>query len=90
MPLSESSSRALVANLVGGAADLEAFRHKLVERTDGNPFFIEESVRAMAESGVLAGLPGAYTLTSPKMAIDIPPSVESLIAARIDRLAPRQ
>jgi class 3 adenylate cyclase len=88
LPLSESSSRALAASLVGGSADLEPVRRKLVERTDGNPFFIEESVRAMAESGVLTGLPGAYALVSPKVAIEIPPSVESVIAARIDRMAP--
>jgi len=88
LALPESSSRALVASLVGAAPDLEPLRAKLVERTDGNPFFIEETVRVMIESGVLVGLPGAHKLASPKTTFDIPPSVESLIAARIDRLAP--
>ena len=88
-PLSRESSLALIASLVGGHSALEVVRQELLERTYGNPFFIEESVRALAETRVLIGKPSAYRLADPGPSIDIPPSVESLIAARIDALPNR-
>src|SRR5262249_29986976 len=57
----------------------------LVERTDANPLFLEESARALVETGALAGERGAYRLTRPVEQLRMPATV---LAARIDRLAP--
>jgi tetratricopeptide (TPR) repeat protein len=58
----------------------------LMERTEGNPFFLEESVRMLAESQVLTGERGAYRLVKPFHTIRVPPTVQAVLAARIDRL----
>src|SRR5262249_6249766 len=60
----------------------------LIERTEGNPFFLEESVRTLVESGSLAGAPGAYGLAQPVVATQVPVTVQAVLAARIDRLTP--
>jgi adenylate cyclase len=56
------------------------------ERTGGNPFFVEEVVRALVEDGTLVGEPGRYRLTRPLHELKVPPSVQAVLAARIDRL----
>jgi class 3 adenylate cyclase/tetratricopeptide (TPR) repeat protein len=58
----------------------------LRERSGGNPFFLEELVRSLADSGALAGTQGAYTLAEGVEGIDVPSSVHAVLAARIDRL----
>jgi predicted ATPase len=60
----------------------------LIERTEGNPFFLEESVRALVETGALVGGPGAYRLVAALTDIQVPPTVQTILAARIDRLSP--
>jgi class 3 adenylate cyclase/pimeloyl-ACP methyl ester carboxylesterase len=60
----------------------------LIERTQGNPFFLEESVQALVETGVLAGERGGYRLAGRPETIQVPASVRAVLAARIDRLAP--
>jgi class 3 adenylate cyclase len=84
--LSPATTRELVAKLVGEDPRLEELREMLVERTSGNPFFVEESVRSLVDSGVLSGEPGAYRLGAPLQSFEIPRTVEAVIAARIDRL----
>lgn len=76
----------MLRNLLGGAKELDTIRELLIARTYGNPFFIEETVRSLVESGVLVGEPGRYALGRPNPSIDIPPTAEALIAARIDAL----
>ena len=61
----------------------------LIERTEGNPFFLEESVRTLVESQVLVGEPGAYRLARALLTIQVPATVQAVLAARIDRLPPR-
>src|SRR5581483_5891461 len=58
------------------------------ERTEGNPFFVEESVRTLVEGGALAGERGAYRLAKPLESTQVPATVQAVLAARIDRLAP--
>jgi tetratricopeptide (TPR) repeat protein len=58
----------------------------LVARTEGNPFFVEESVRTLVEAGALDGNPGAYRLTRDVASIEVPATVQGVLAARIDRL----
>ena len=87
-PLPPELTDAMLRSLIGEAPELSRLRAILTERTYGNPFFIEETVRSLIESGVLVGAPGKYTLREPNPAIDIPMTAAALIAARIDALAP--
>ena len=58
----------------------------MIARTEGNPFFLEESVRSLVETGSLLGERGAYRLAQPLPAIQVPATVQAVLAARIDRL----
>ena len=87
-PLPPASADALLAALLGDAAELQSLKQVLIERTEGNPFFVEESVRTLVESGVLAGERGAYRLMRPFESAQVPATVQAVLAARIDRLAP--
>ena len=60
----------------------------LIARTQGNPFFLEESVRTLVETGVLVGERGAYRLAKSLDTLQVPATVQALLAARIDRLPP--
>jgi predicted ATPase len=62
----------------------------LIERTGGNPFFLEESVRALVETGVLVGERGAYRLARPLDSRQVPATVHAVLAARSDRLPPEE
>ena len=59
-------------------------------RTEGNPFFLEESVRTLAETGILVGERGAYRLAQALPTIQVPATVQAVLAARIDRLPPEE
>jgi len=86
-PFPSGTARALLDGLLGPDPALEPLKGVLVERTDGNPLFLEESVRALAETQALLGEPGARRLAQPLEAIDVPRSVQAVLAARIDRLS---
>jgi predicted ATPase len=58
----------------------------LIARTEGNPFFLEESVRTLVETEVLVGEPGGYRLAQALPTIQVPVTVQAVLAARIDRL----
>jgi tetratricopeptide (TPR) repeat protein len=62
----------------------------LIARTGGNPFFLEESVRTLVEMGMLVGAPGGYRLAQPLASLQIPATVQAVLAARIDRLPPEE
>jgi tetratricopeptide (TPR) repeat protein len=87
-PLSRESARRLARSLVGDDATLRPALDLLVERAAGNPLFLEEMLRDLVETGVLAGERGAYRLAGLLRAPQIPPTVQAVLAARIDRLAP--
>ncbi|MGH7266763.1 MAG: ATP-binding protein [Candidatus Rokuibacteriota bacterium] len=87
-PLPAEDSHQLLRSLLGDAAGLEPLERVLIERAQGNPFFLEECVRSLAESGVLAGERGAYRLTRQVSDVQVPATVQPIVAARIDRLAP--
>ena len=65
---------------------LAPLKQLLVDR--GNPFFLEETVRTLVETNALEGPRGRYRLTQPVQAIQVPPTVQAILAARIDRLVP--
>src|SRR5262245_29010321 len=87
-PLPEASADTLLQALLGPEADLASLTQLLIARTQGNPFFLEESVRTLVETGVLVGDRGAYRLAQPLDTWQVPATVQALLAARIDRLAP--
>ena len=85
-PLEAAGAKELLSGLLGEAPDLLELKHRLLEASEGNPLFLEESVRILVDTGVLAGTRGAYGLTRRPHEIDIPASVAAIFAARIDRL----
>jgi class 3 adenylate cyclase/tetratricopeptide (TPR) repeat protein len=86
--LPDDHAAELLGALVGSDAGLDPLKRALIERTEGNPFFLEESVRSLVETGSLAGERGAYRLARPLPAIQVPATVQAVLAARIDRLSP--
>ncbi|HEU4368779.1 MAG TPA: adenylate/guanylate cyclase domain-containing protein [Methylomirabilota bacterium] len=82
--LPPESAGELLGALLGADPGLEPLKRLLVKR--GNPFFIEESIRTLVETGALTGERGAYRLTRPIQAIEVPATVQVILAARIDRL----
>jgi class 3 adenylate cyclase/tetratricopeptide (TPR) repeat protein len=89
-PLPPASTEAILQSLLGGNASLEPLKQMLIERTQGNPFFLEESVRTLVETQVLVGAPGAYRLAGTLPSIQVPATVQAVLAARIDRLPPEE
>src|SRR5207248_3595670 len=80
----------LLDALLGSEAIRTPLKAFLIERTRGNPFFIEEIVRALVDTGVLEGTRGSYRLTKPFSTIDVPPTVRAVLAARVDALPPAE
>ena len=80
--------RELLRDLAGEDPSLDGLAELIHERTAGNPFFIEEIVRELAEAGNLEGERGAYRLARPVEDAGVPASVQTILAARIDRLEP--
>jgi class 3 adenylate cyclase/tetratricopeptide (TPR) repeat protein len=89
-PLPPVSAEALLQALLGDDPGLEPLQRLLIARTEGNPFFLEESVRTLVETNVLAGVPGTYRLAQALPAIQVPATVQVILAARIDRLPPEE
>src|SRR5262245_10353013 len=87
-PLPAASADELLQALLGDDASLAPLTPLVIERTEGNPFFLEESVRTLVETGVLVGTPGAYRLVQDVTALQVPATVLAVLAARIDRLSP--
>ncbi len=87
-PLPPESAEALLGALLGADAGLGPLKRLLIARTEGNPFFLEESVRSLVETAVLAGERGAYRLAKPLASTQVPATVQAVLAARIDRLPP--
>ncbi|MDX6608357.1 MAG: hypothetical protein QOF85_282 [Solirubrobacterales bacterium] len=87
-PLGPEDTRELLRDLTGEDPSLDGLGELIHERTAGNPFFIEEIVRGLAEAGNLEGERGAYRLARPVEDTGVPASVQTVLAARIDRLGP--
>jgi predicted ATPase/class 3 adenylate cyclase len=95
-PLPPASAGAVLDVLLGDgagaqqAAPLQALKQLLIARTQGNPFFLEESVRTLVETGILVGERGDYRLTQDLPTIQVPATVHAVLAARLDRLPPQE
>ena len=89
-PLPPASADAFLHALLGDDPGLEALKPLLIARTAGNPFFLEESVRTLVETGVLVGERGAYRLAQALASLQVPATVQAVLTARIDRLPPEE
>jgi tetratricopeptide (TPR) repeat protein len=86
-PLGKENAEEMLSTLLGDGAELLPLKRVIIEKTEGNPLFMEELVEALFEEGVLVRN-GAINLTRPLGQVKIPPTVLGILAARIDRLPP--
>jgi class 3 adenylate cyclase len=86
-PLGAENSWMMLSALLGEERELEALRQLIAERTGGNPFFIEEMVKALLEQGILARN-GLVKIVRPLAEAHLPVTVQGVLAARIDALPP--
>ena len=89
-PLPPASAAELLQALLGDDTSLLPLKPLLFERTEGNPFFLEESVRTLIETNFLTGERGNYRLARPIQSTQVPATVQAVLAARIDRLPPEE
>jgi len=89
-PLPPVRAHEFLQALLGDDPSLAPLKQLLIVRTEGNPFFLEESVRTLVETSVLVGKAGAYRLTQELLTIQVPATVQAMLAARIDRLPPEE
>lgn len=85
-PLAPLQATALLQDYLGNDASLVLLTRNIVERAQGNPFFIEELINALVERGDFEGEKGSYRLKGGLDAIPLPTTVQAVVAARIDRL----
>ena len=85
-PLPAASAEELLHALLGDDPGLDPLKTLLIRRTEGNPFFLEESVRTLVETKALAGDRGSYRLAREVYTVQVPATVQAVLAARIDRL----
>ena len=85
-PLPREGAEDLLQALLGADAELASLRTLLIDRTDGNPFFLEESVRTLVETKALVGERGAHRLAQALDTVQVPATVQAILASRIDRL----
>src|SRR5262249_20475863 len=90
LPLSPEEIGALLSDLLGADPSLFHLRELMQEPSGGTPFFIEEIVQTLVETGALVGGRGAHRLSKPAEEIGVPTTVQSVLAARIDRLLERE
>ncbi|HSF29004.1 MAG TPA: AAA family ATPase [Candidatus Tectomicrobia bacterium] len=87
-PLGPERAAELMRSLIGEDATLVPLNQHLIEKTEGNPFFLEESIRTLVDAQVLVGAPGAYRLAQAVQNLRVPTTVQAVLATRIDALAP--
>jgi len=85
-PLPPESAQDLLEGLLGSDSSLIPLKPLLIERTEGNPLYLEECVRTLVETGALAGARGAHQLVRGLDSVRVPATVQAILAARIDRL----
>jgi class 3 adenylate cyclase/tetratricopeptide (TPR) repeat protein len=86
-PLGKEGAEEMLSALLGDGKDLEPLKRLIIEKTEGNPFFMEETVLVLLDEGALVRN-GVVKLTKPLSQLKIAPTVQAILAARIDRLAP--
>jgi class 3 adenylate cyclase/tetratricopeptide (TPR) repeat protein len=89
-PLGDTATDLLLADLLGTDPSLAPLRPLVRERSGGNPFYVEEIVQNLREAGSLVGERGALRLAAPVARLEVPNTVQAILAARIDRLPERE
>ena len=89
-PLPPASAEEFLHALLGDNPSLAPLTPPLIARTEGNPFFLEESVRTLVKTRVLVGTSEAYRLAQPLQGMPVQATVQAVLAARIDRLPPEE
>jgi tetratricopeptide (TPR) repeat protein len=84
-PLGRESAEEMLNSILGDGAELAPLKRLISERTEGNPFFMEEIYQALLDEGALVRN-GAIKLTQPLRDLRIPPTVQAILSSRIDRL----
>ncbi|MBI3757791.1 MAG: AAA family ATPase [Deltaproteobacteria bacterium] len=92
-PFGKEEAEEFLTAVLGSAATLTPLKQLILDKTQGTPFFMEEVVQTLAEDGTLTGAPGQYRLTQHgstqhALTLQLPSTVQAILAARIDRLAP--
>jgi class 3 adenylate cyclase/tetratricopeptide (TPR) repeat protein len=84
--LGKKSAEEMLTAMVGDGAEVQPLKRMIIERTQGNPFFMEETVQVLLDEGALVRDGAMVKLTKPIAELKIPPTVQGILAARIDRL----
>jgi len=84
-PLGKENADEMLSALLGGETELAPLKRLIIERTEGTPFFMEETVQVLLDDGSLVRN-GVVKLTRPLAELRIPPTVQAILASRIDRL----
>jgi class 3 adenylate cyclase/tetratricopeptide (TPR) repeat protein len=85
-PLGKESAEEMLSSLLGDGSGLAPLRRVIIEKTEGNPFFMEETYQVLLDEGALVRDGATLRLTKPLGELKIPPTVQAILAARIDRL----
>ena len=85
-PLGPAEAQGLLTALLGDDRSLAPLKQLVLDKTEGNPFFMEEVVQTLVEEGALLGPPGCYRIEQAPALLHIPTTVQGVLAARIDRL----
>ncbi len=86
MPLAGTETDRLIQNLLGGAPLAEEDRARIGDVAEGNPLFVEETLRMLIDEGMLQRRNGSLSLTADLATLTIPPTIQALLATRIDML----
>jgi class 3 adenylate cyclase/tetratricopeptide (TPR) repeat protein len=89
-PLGKESAAEMLTALIGDAIEVRPLKRLIIERTGGNPFFMEETVQVLLDEGALVRDGAAFRITKSLSELKIPPTVQAILAARIDRLPARE
>jgi hypothetical protein len=87
-PLPRDTTTSLFTARVGTDPTVVTLAPLVYEQSGGNPFFLEEVIQSLVETGTLTGQPGAYTLTRPLSSWTLPATIHGILASRLDRLPP--
>jgi class 3 adenylate cyclase/tetratricopeptide (TPR) repeat protein len=88
-PLNREQSRLLIRSLLRLESLPEKIREVILDRAEGNPFFVEELLRSLIESGAIRIGADGKAITSKFESVDVPDTVEGVLMGRVDRLSPR-
>ncbi len=85
-PLTDSDAGLVVAGLLGGTGLPEGIRQRIVDASAGNPLFVEQLLSMLIDNGSLRQTDGRWEQVRDLAALDVPPTIQALLAARLDLL----